>query len=404
MKHGGIPAPPHKSKSGPSPHRNRSEHRLPAARIRSFPSAGPKRTPRPRSTAELCAPSHASPPHRAPHLRSSRGAGGEGRTAALSAAFSPGPSAEGVTAAPCAPPCAPTHPTATAAPTAAACAGPAASAPQPPPRPPSRPPREPRGAPTLRAGGRPSQHQETGSERGKSGSERGKSGSRPRRSGRQRPKSRSQRGETGSQLRGTGTVRRGAGSALQRATRRPEALRGTSGSPRRRRSCAGGEKGAGCGSSAAVTSPQSPSRCPQLHQPTPFAPLAAVPTSLCAPPPPHGPTLLVLPPQLHPAAYTTTVLQLTGDGGRRDATPHGTTASTPRSPPQQQRRASRHPHALTAGWKRQRMALPQSCMRGALLWHGDGGGEKEGGRGGIGGDTAGWGQGETLQHKARSPP
>lgn len=155
--------------------------------------------------------------------------------------------------------------------------------------PPSRPPREPRGAPTLRAGGRPSQHQETGSERGKSGSERGKSGSRPRRSGRQRPKSRSQRGETGSQLRGTGTVRRGAGSALQRATRRPEALRGTSGSPRRRRSCAGGEKGAGCGSSAAVTSPQSPSRCPQLHQPTPFAPLAAVPTSLCAPPVPTVP-------------------------------------------------------------------------------------------------------------------
>lgn len=102
-----------------------------------FRLRGPKRTPRPRSTAELCAPSHAAPPHRAPHLRSSRGAGGEGRTAALSAAFSPGPSAEGVTAAPCAPPCAPTHPTATAAPTAAACAGPAASAPQPPP--PGRP-------------------------------------------------------------------------------------------------------------------------------------------------------------------------------------------------------------------------------------------------------------------------
>lgn len=215
--------------------------------------------------------------------------------------------------------------------------------------PPSRPPREPRGAPTLRAGGRPSQHQETGSERGKSGS-------RPRRSGRQRPKSRSQRGETGSQLRGTGTVRRGAGSALQRATRRPEALRGTSGSPRRRRSCAGGEKGAGCGSSAAVTSPQSPSRCPQLHQPTPFAPLAAVPTSLCAP---HGPTLLVLPPQPHPAAYT--VLQLTGHGGRRDATPHGTTASTPRSPPS----SSAVPRAIPTHSQRDGSGSGWRCPRAA---------------------------------------
>lgn len=199
-------------------------------------------------------------------------------------------------------------------------------------------------------------------------------------------------------------MRRGAGSALQRATRRPEALRGTSGSPRRRRSCAGGEKGAGCGSSAAVTSPQSPSRCPQLRQPTPFAPFGGSPhIPLCPPPSPrsHPPgSAPTAPPRgLHhhrPPAHR--------GWGTQGRIPPWHNGLHPTLPPQQQRRASRHPHALTAGWKRQRMALPQSCMRGALLWHGDGGGEKEGGRGGTGGDTAGWGQGETLQHKARSPP
>lgn len=100
---------------------------------------------------------------------------------------------------------------------------------------------------------------------------------------------------------------------------------------------------------------------PNFVSPPPLPPFGGSPHIPLCSPPPHGPTLLVLPPQLHPTAYSYTVLQLTGDGGRRDASRHGTTASTPRSPPS----SSAVPRAIPTHSQRDGSGSGWRCPRAA---------------------------------------